>query len=200
MPLCRSAVFGARFFVEKNLWVWFNGLDQFRHIYRLQYFSIRLRSWQVLRSAVSLGAVDTWTVNTALVCSIRQHSRQRRLFEKVDCHAHLEEGSGVIAEPLSKMCALLSAVQCEFPVRISVVYDNKWSTDCDIPMYVWRRCMNSISTPCLKKVCRFYFRDNFGKRGPIFIIFHCCRILSRECHWSMDASIVQAFCAKCLSS
>jgi len=28
------------------------------------------------------------------------------------------------------------------------------------------------TTRCLKK-CHFYFYDNFGKRGPIFIFFHC---------------------------
>ena len=28
-----------------------------------------------------------------------------------------------------------------------------------------------ICTLCLKKMCHLYFYDNFGKRGPIFIIF-----------------------------
>ena len=91
--------------------------------------------------------------------------------EKVDCHAHLEEGSGEIAEPMSKMCALLSAVHCEFPVGISVVDDNKWSTNCNIHTYLWRRYINCIYTVFQKNPCDYVFDDNLNSKRPIVIIF-----------------------------
>jgi len=31
--------------------------------------------------------------------------------------------------------------------------------------------VGGINTPCLKNMCHLYFYDNFGKRGPISIIF-----------------------------